>query len=130
MGKDKLKISGMHDDASPQIFKNAARLREDMTEPEKLLWEKLRLKPLGFKFRRQHPINKYVLDFYCHKLKLSIEIDGGYHLSREQREKDKERTETINELGIKEIRFTNNEVLVDIETVLSKIYSELRDGSL
>jgi len=130
MKKDELSLSGMHNGAAPQIFKNAARLRENMTVPEKLLWEKLRLKPLGFKFRRQHPINRYVLDFYCHKLKLSIEIDGGYHLSKAQKAKDTERTKVINDLGIKEIRFSNKEINNDIEIVMLKVYSELRAGSL
>lgn len=130
MDKDRLKQNGMHDKANPIIFKNAARLRDNMTDTEKLLWEKLRLKPLGFKFRRQHPISHYILDFYCHKLKLSIEIDGGYHLPKEQQLKDKERTETINELGIKEVRFTNSQVTNDIENVMSIIYDELCAGSL
>ncbi|MEM6517631.1 MAG: DUF559 domain-containing protein, partial [Bacteroidota bacterium] len=80
MKKDPLKISGMHDSATPNIFKNAARLRSNMTEPKIKLWDYLKIKPKGFKFRRQHPIAGYVLDFYCHKLRLSIEIDGGYHL--------------------------------------------------
>jgi len=130
MKKDELKNSGMHNYAPPTIFKNAARLRDTMTETEKLLWEKLKLKPLGFKFRRQHPINLYILDFYCHNLKLSIEIDGGYHLTKEQKVKDNERTKILNELGIKEIRFTNKDVVDDIENVILKIYQELRAGSL
>jgi very-short-patch-repair endonuclease len=130
MEEDRLKKNGMHDKANPIIFKNAAQLRSNMTEPEKLLWEKLRLKPLGFKFRRQHPISTYILDFYCHKLKLSIEIDGGYHLTKEQKAKDMERTKVINDLGIKEIRFTNNDVTQTIENVMSKIHSELHAGSL
>ena len=132
MGKenDELKNGGMHNYAPPDIFKNAAKLRDSMTETEKLLWEKLKLKPLGFKFRRQHPINLYILDFYCHKLRLSIELDGEYHLSKEQKAKDLERTKTLNELGIKEIRFTNKEIIDNIENVMSKICSELSDGSL
>ena len=130
MVKDELKNGGMHNYAPPAIFKNAARLRGTMTESEKLLWEKLRLKSLGFKFRRQHPINLYILDFYCHKLKLSIEIDGGYHLSKDQKAKDIERTKALNELEIKEIRFTNKDVINDIENVMSNIIAELRAGSL
>ena len=101
-----------------------------MTKAESLLWEKLKLKPQGFKFRRQHPINSFILDFYCHKLKLSIEIDGGYHLTTEQRLKDKERTNIINELGIKEIRFTNEAVIKDMSNVMLKINQELSAGSL
>ena len=78
MKNDPLKISGMHDGAIPEIFRNAAKLRANMTETENIIWEFLRTKPSGFKFRRQHPINKYILDFYCHRKRLSIEIDGGY----------------------------------------------------
>lgn len=101
-----------------------------MTEPEKKLWEYLRLKPQGFKFRRQHPIGSYVLDFYCHKLRISIELDGGYHLLREQKEKDESRTQYLNELGIKEYRFTNKEVLNHFEATVEKIEQTLRAASL
>jgi len=103
-----LKISGMHNGARPGTFNNASKLREDMTEPEKILWENLRLKPEGCKFRRQHPIGIYILDFYCHKLRISIELDGGYHLAKDQKEKDENRTEYLRELGICEYRFTND----------------------
>lgn len=130
MEKGELKNGGMHNYAPPTIFKNAARLRDTMTETEKLLWGKLRLKLLGFKFRRQHPINLFILDFYCHKIKLSIEIDGGYHLTKEQQTRDKERTKILNELGIKEMRFTNKELINNIEIVMSKINAELSAGSL
>ncbi len=82
----------MHDGAMPEIFRNAERLPANMTETEVLVWDFLQNKLLGFKFRRQHPINKYILDFYCHRKRLAIEIDGEYHLSSEQKEKDKERS--------------------------------------
>ena len=88
MKKDKLEITGMHDGATPSVFRNAAKLRASMTETEIILWEYLKTKPMSFKFRRQHPLAGYILDFYCHKLKLSIEIDGEYHLQKEQKEKD------------------------------------------
>ncbi len=129
MKENWLKISGMHDGASPRIFKNAAKLRLSMTPSEKNLWNELKNKPLGFKFRRQHPIKFYILDFYCHKKHLSIEIDGGYHNHLEQKEKDKKRTEYLNSVGIKEIRFQNDMVLNNIEQVLKQIYVELRTGS-
>lgn len=82
-----------------------------MTESEIKLWELLKAKPLGHKFRRQHPIAGYVLDFYCHKLRLSIELDGEYHLSKEQKAKDADRTSYLNELGITELRYTNHQIL-------------------
>ncbi|WP_235003983.1 endonuclease domain-containing protein [Aequorivita lipolytica] len=128
MEKNKLKILGMHDGATPSVFRNAAKLRVSMTETELKLWEYLKIKPLGFKFRRQHPIGGFVLDFYCHKLKLSIEIDGGYHLTKEQTEKDKIRTNYLSEIGISEIRFTNEQVLNKYENVIENVNSKLRAG--
>ena len=121
MKKDPLEISGMHYGATPSVFRNAQKLRDKMTEPEKKLWEYVKSKPKGFKFRRQHPIAGYVLDFYCHKLRLSIEIDGGYHLKKDQREKDKERTENLENIGITEIRFTNEQVLNEFDGVIASI---------
>jgi len=129
MKNDPLKISGMHDGATAKVYRNAAKLRENMTEPEIKLWDYLKIKPMGFKFRRQHPISGYILDFYCHKLKLSIEIDGGYHLNKEQREKDIERTAYLNSVGITEYRFTNEEILHEFEKSIEFINSKLRVDS-
>ena len=128
MNTDPLKISGMHDGATPSVFRNARKLRETMTEPELKLWDYLKTKPGGFKFRRQHPIAGFVLDFYCHKLRLSIEIDGGYHLKKEQREKDKERTEYLHSVGITEIRYTNDQVSKNFSMVITDINSWLSEG--
>tara|TARA_R110002167_G_scaffold157177_1_gene352038 strand:+ start:153 stop:545 length:393 start_codon:yes stop_codon:yes gene_type:complete len=130
MKKDKTNISGMHHGATPSVFRNAAKLRASMTETECILWNYLKNKPQGFKFRRQHPIAGYVLDFYCHRLKLSIEIDGGYHLKQEQIEKDKERTMYLEDIGISEIRFTNNQVINEFEALIDEINSILRVGTL
>ena len=66
----------MHAGAKPELFRFAEKLRANMTEEEKKLWAYLRSKPKGFKFRRQHPFSQYILDFYCHKAQLAIEIDG------------------------------------------------------
>lgn len=101
MKKDWLKISGMHDGATPAIFSNATKLRLSMTIFEEIRWNELKGKPLGFKFRRPHPINFYILDFYWHKKRLSIEIDGDYHDNAEQQAKDRFRTEYLNKVGIK-----------------------------
>jgi very-short-patch-repair endonuclease len=75
----------------------------------------------GYKFRRQHPLLNYVPDFYCHQLKLVVEIDGEYHQTVEQKKLDKERTVNIEFQGLDVIRFTNDEVLTDINIVLNKI---------
>jgi very-short-patch-repair endonuclease len=86
------------------------------------LWSILKeYKLKGFKFRRQHPISNYIADFYCHKAKLIIEIDGEYHNNEEQILIDKERTKYFNEIGLTEIRFSNQQVLFEIENVLNKI---------
>jgi very-short-patch-repair endonuclease len=121
MEKDPLKISGMHNGANPTIYKNARKLRDNMTEAEQQLWDYLKSKPLGFKFRRQHPIGNYVLDFYCHKLRISIEVDGGYHLTTEQKNKDSERTAYVASLGIAEYRFTNEEIMVNLNKTIEVI---------
>ncbi len=120
----------MHDGATPNIFRNAAKLRVNMTEAEKLLWDELKKSPLGFKFRRQHPIKFYILDFYCHKIRLSIEIDGGYHNKSEQKEQDEIKTLYLKSVGIKEIRFKNDEVINDINNVVAIIKAEFCVGSL
>ncbi|MCE7068036.1 endonuclease domain-containing protein [Dyadobacter sp. CY326] len=111
----------MHEGAKPILFARALELRKRETLAEKHLWSHLSNKKLGVKFRRQHPFLYFILDFYCHELKLAIEIDGGIHLIKENREYDEMRTELIEEFNIKVIRFTNEEVLFETEQVLEKI---------
>ena len=130
MNKEWLKLSGMHDGASPDMFEFAANLRKRMTASEKMLWDRLKNKSLNDKFRRQHPIGQYILDFYCHRKRLSIELDGNVHDNKEQKIKDIERTSYLNELGIKEIRFKNKEVMNNIDKVISKINDNLRKDTL
>ena len=130
MEKDWLKLSGMHDGASSDTFEFAANLRKRMTVPEKLLWDRLKNKSLIDKFRRQHPIGCYILDFYCHQKRLSVELDGEIHQDKEQKEKDIERTSYLIELGIKELRFKNQEVINDIEKVILEIKEKLRVDTL
>ncbi len=114
--------------ASPTLFENAHRMRlVDKTEAEDRLWQALRNRQVeDCKFRRQHPIGKFIADFYCHEKRLVIEIDGGYHNEQEQKEHDAARTQMINEFGISVIRFSNDEVLKDMETTLEKISEALR----
>ncbi|MGE5357300.1 MAG: endonuclease domain-containing protein [Deltaproteobacteria bacterium] len=113
--------------ANPLIFQRAEVLRKKVTEAEKILWEVLKTKKLnGYKFRRQHPILKFILDFYCHESKLGIEIDGQVHNSKEQRFYDEDRTDILKEYGIKIIRFHNNEIIENLEVVKLKILSELK----
>jgi len=99
----------------------AARLlRKSETPAEALLWKYLRDRHMiQLKFRRQFPIKGFVLDFYCPEKKLGVEIDGGIH--EKQKEYDVERQDIIEDMGIKILRFTNNDIMKDIEAVLRKI---------
>jgi len=113
---------GMWKGAPQSSFLKAQFLRKNETESEKNLWGKLKNNQLkGFKFRRQHPIGLYIADFYCHKLKLIIEVDGEYHNLPEQIEKDKERTQILESNGLQLIRFTNNEIQKNLEQIISEI---------
>ena len=112
--------------ARPSIFKKAQMLRNNMTEPEKLLWKYLKENQLkGYKFRRQHPIDIFVVDFYCHKAKLVIEIDGESHTRSEIMNYDEGRTIELQNLGLKVIRFSNDQVNNDIYQVLKEIENHL-----
>ncbi|MDO9254996.1 MAG: endonuclease domain-containing protein [Bacteroidales bacterium] len=108
--------------AKPHVFEKAKMLRENMTASEKLLWEHLKgKKMLNLRFRPQHPIDRFIADFYCHPLKLVIEVDGGIHKSRDQKEYDINREAELNSWGIKIIRFTNEEVEHNTAIVISEI---------
>jgi len=97
-----------------------------MTEAERLLWRALRDRQLaGFKFRRQHPVRPYVVDFVCIERKLVVEIDGGQHA--QQVAKDAVRTTVIQAKGYRVIRFWNNEVLENLEGVLQSILAALNE---
>ena len=92
-----------------------------MTDAEIFLWNYLKAGVQGLKFRRQHPIGIYIADFYCHELKLIIEIDGGIHRVSENKEYDISRGITLNELGIQIIRFTNDQAIKNTDWVIEEI---------
>lgn len=97
-------------------------LRNNLSKEEILLWIELKNKKLfKYKFRRQYSVGRYVIDFYCPELKLAIEIDGGYHFTDDIKEYDGARQKYIESFGIKFLRFSNNEVLVNLPKVLRKI---------
>jgi very-short-patch-repair endonuclease len=98
-------------------------LRDNMTDAETVLWEQIKSKKLGVKFRRQHIIANYIPDFVALSCNLIIEVDGEIH--KYQKEEDEQRTIELAEKGFKVIRFTNDEVLKNIELVLQKIKREL-----
>ncbi len=101
-------------------------LRKNMTDAEKLLWSKIRGKQLnGLQFYRQKIIGNYIADFYCPKARLVIEIDGGQHYSAEGKEKDRLRDGSIARTGITVLRFSDREVLENLESVLEKLWSGL-----
>ncbi len=110
--------------ASKIIFENARELRKNMTNAEKILWRHLKIKPNGYKFRRQHPLGIYIADFYCHKLKLVIEVDGSIHDNEEIKLNDEVRQKLIEEDGLTVIRFTNSQILNDILNVLKIIHAK------
>jgi cyclase len=107
--------------ATPEIFARAQGLREQETMAEKLLWSELSNKQLGIKFRRQHPINQYIVDFYSHELKIVIEVDGLIHLRDDIIEKDKLREQQIQSLDLIVIRFTNDEIFQNLKGVVERI---------
>ncbi|MBB2495455.1 endonuclease domain-containing protein [Aquipseudomonas ullengensis] len=104
----------------------AQQLRQDQTDCEGRLWQHLRNRQLaGCKFRRQFPCPPYVLDFYCAELKLAIELDGGQHFTDEALRRDAQRSEHLQTLGIRVIRFSNLEVLRQLPEVLGEVLRQL-----
>ncbi|OGY89924.1 MAG: hypothetical protein A2927_01100 [Candidatus Komeilibacteria bacterium RIFCSPLOWO2_01_FULL_45_10] len=98
------------------------KLRNNMTQAEILLWLQIKNSQLsGYKFRRQHSIGRYIVDFYCPELKLAIELDGGHHNQNEQSVYDKERTIYLNSLNVRVIRYGNNEVIKNINGVFEDL---------
>ena len=108
--------------ATPEIFDRARKLRTRMTRAEKLLWEELKGNKLdGFRFKPQHPIHRFIADFYCHKLKLVIEVDGKIHESIEQAELDEGRTYELEQFGLTVIRVSNEDVFYRRDKVLDAL---------
>jgi very-short-patch-repair endonuclease len=110
----------MYYGADANTFSAATILRKNMTVPEIMLWKKLSDRRIfKTKFRRQHPVSFFIVDFYCHEYKLVIEVDGEIH--NESNEYDENRTAELNRLGLKVIRFRNEEVFTDIDAILNEI---------
>jgi very-short-patch-repair endonuclease len=100
----------------------AAELRKNMTTAEKVLWQQLRNRKFGgLKFRRQHPVDILIIDFYCHERKLAIEVDGEIHNQVDQKEWDENRSFELNEFGIQILRFSNEDVISHTEKVVDSI---------
>ncbi len=106
----------------PAIVGAARRQRREPTTAELKLWQALRNRALtGLKFRRQHPVSCFILDFYCSEQKLCIEVDGEIHSQPEQRILDSQRTSALNQLGLYVLRFTNTEIEDNMDQVIQKI---------
>ena len=119
--KNPYKDGGMFEGASHLIFGNAKHLRKNMTSAETVLWMHLKNGIIGFKFRRQHPIGLYIADFYCHKAKLIVEIDGSIHNDQAIKENDETRQKELEKWGYIVIRFANQQVIVTPEEVVKVI---------
>ncbi len=109
----------------PEYKQRRRGLRRNQTDAEKILWMKLRNRQLcGMKFFRQYSFGIYILDFYCPKSKLAIELDGGQHAELERKEYDEARSEYLRAHGVKVMRFWNNEIMINIDGVLERISDE------
>ncbi len=107
---------------NPKLKERARELRNNATASEKRLWKYLRGKQMrGYDFHRQKPIDNYVVDFFCYKLRLIIEVDGRTHGFQEVYKRDVKKEKKLKDLGLRVLRFTDEQVLTDIETVLRNI---------
>ena len=113
--------------ANPLYYKllkeYASENRKFQTDAESMLWRRLSTNQLGVHFRRQHIIGCYIADFVCLRKRLIIEIDGGYHSQENQKIKDYYRTEQLEQMGFKVLRFTNEEISTNISWVLDQIFN-------
>ena len=117
--------TNMNYGAANVIFGRAKNLRNKQTYTEVLLWSRLINNQLGVRFRRQHPISNFVVDFYCHSHNLVIEIDGDVHLDKTVQKEDQTKQESLMAMGLKVIRFTNQMVIEHLDDVVEQIKSEL-----
>lgn len=116
----------MFEGASYLIFEKAKQLRKNMTPAETVLWMHQKAGLEGYKFRRQHPIGIYIADFYCHRAKLIIELDGSIHQLEEVQQNDNKREADLLEWGYQVIRFSNEEVFNKINFVLNRILADIK----
>lgn len=120
----------MYYGADSKTKRAAGILRRNMTLPEIILWKKLKDRNIfKTKFRRQHPINIFIVDFYCHEYKLVIEIDGEIHNNERNKEYDSVRTAELNKFGIKVLRFSNDEVFTNIDSIIKKVIQTISKDS-
>jgi len=110
---------------NPILKQTRKKLRKNQTEVERLLWQKLRNKQVnGLRFLRQYSIGFYIIDFYCPKYKLAVELDGGQHAENNRLVYDEKRTRYLQQKDVKVIRIWNNEAITNVNGVLQKIMDE------
>ena len=119
----------LHSNASTILFERAVELRKQPTKAEEMLWEYLKTKPLGFKFRRQHPYFQYIFDFYCHSLKFIIEVDGSIHEKEDVKLNDLKREELLIKDRMIILRINNDEIFYSLDNVIKKIEIQLNQLS-
>jgi very-short-patch-repair endonuclease len=117
----------LHYGANPNTIIKSKELRQRMTPAEKVLWKYVRNNKTGDKFRRQHPINIFIADFYCHEKKLVVEVDGGIHNLPEQKDYDIGKALEFERFGIKVPRYTNDEIMKYPEAVVEDILKVLKE---
>ena len=101
-------------------------MRKRPTRAEMMLWQHLRGKRMrGFRFRRQQPIDRFIVDFYCRQARLVVEVDGSSHQMEEAAEYDEQRTRFLNDLGLSVLRFSNEQVIYETDAVLNTIAEHL-----
>jgi len=108
------------------IFELAKRLRNNVTTTEMILWGRLKEHFSQLKFRRQHPISIYIADFYCHSEKLIIELDGSIHNLPDVKSNDEIRQKDLENLGLRVMRFTNNDISNHLEASLERIRKSIK----
>ncbi len=109
----------------PRQRGHARALRGNATDAERALWQRIRGQRLGVRFRRQRVVEPFILDFYCVELKLAVELDGGQHNDEDGRSDDAARTKFLEVSGIAVVRYWNNDVLANIDSVLMYLCSEI-----
>jgi len=116
----------MYYGANSFVFQKAEELRKNMTSAESIIWKHIHINPWKLKFRRQHPISNFIADFYCHSIKLIIEIDGDIHDVEEVKQYDSAREQSLKEFGLTILRFRNEEVFNNADAILEKIDETIR----
>ena len=106
---------------TPESLKNARKLRKQMSLPEVLLWQRLKGSPEGVKFRKQHPLGDYVVDFFCAGKRIGIEVDGISHDMGNRPARDAKRTKAIEALGVRLLRIPASDVLADVDGIADAI---------